>query len=327
MPFRPIKVLIADDSSFLRSELSEAMIKDPAFDTIKTAGTFSEAASLMEAFGPDVVLAGGQPGVSMVKTGSSPVVIMLRPGEDAKEVQWKGAADFVALPKDRNSNSCKAFCNEICVKVKIAAMPSSGVRTQKIEAPHTAGIHRIILIGASTGGTDATAEIIKHLPGSLPGIVIVQHMPSGFTKMYAQRLDGLGEIHVSEAKNGDRVKRGCALLAPGGLHLSLKKDADGYYVQCNRGERVNGHCPSVGVLFDSAAKVAGSEAIGVLLTGMGKDGAEGLLHMRQAGAYTIGQDRETSVVYGMPMAAYEIGAVMQQAPLQQIANLIVLHLK
>jgi two-component system chemotaxis response regulator CheB len=225
--------------------------------------------------------------------------------------------------------SWQVFCSEVCVKVKIAAvaMPArTHVFPAKAKSP--AGEHeKVIVIGASTGGTDATADIIKRLPPHLPGILIVQHMPSGFTKMYAQRLNSLTDIHVSEAQDGDRVERGTALIAPGGLHLLLKKDSKGYYVTCVRGERVNGHCPSVGVLFDSAAKTAGPAALGVLLTGMGRDGAQGLLHMKQEGAYTIGQDESTCVVYGMPREAFEIGAVVQQAPLQQIADLIILHIK
>ncbi len=141
--------------------------------------------------------------------------------------------------------------------------------------------------------------------------------------MYADRLDRISKLSVSEAKDGDRIGPGKALVAPGGLQMSLKRDVRGYYVHCAPGEKVNGHCPSVGVLFDSVAECAGKDAIGVLLTGMGHDGAYELLHMREAGAFTIGQDKATCVVYGMPMVAYDNGAVMQQLPIQQIANVLV----
>lgn len=187
--------------------------------------------------------------------------------------------------------------------------------------------YNIIAIGASTGGTEATAQVLEKLPANIPGIVIVQHMPAGFTRMYAERLDKNTALNVSEAKDGDRVKRGSVLIAEGGKHMRLAKDIHGYFVKCSSGERVNGHCPSVGVLFSSVAHTAGADAIGVILTGMGSDGAEGLLEMRKAGAYTIGQDKNSCVVYGMPMVAYEKGAVARQAPLSAIPGIILSKLK
>jgi two-component system chemotaxis response regulator CheB len=152
-------------------------------------------------------------------------------------------------------------------------------------------------------------------------------MPPGFTKMYADRLDKLCKVTVSEAKDGDRVKRGHAMIAAGDKHMVLKRSAEGYYVSCIAGDKVSGHCPSVDVLFESVAKVAKRDAIGVLLTGMGRDGAKGLLNMKKEGAYTIGQDKQSSVVYGMPMVAKEIGAVIKQAPCQDIAGLIIRQLE
>ncbi|WP_326974798.1 CheB methylesterase domain-containing protein [Caproicibacter sp. BJN0012] len=314
--------------------MKEGMSGDSAFGEIRTVSSISQAVSVLNTFEPDVVIAGarlfGGSAASLIEAAGIPLVALVRPDEDAVSVRGMEADDLVQLPGDQDRKSWRAFCSEACVKAKIAvasAIPA-GAHAPKAKAPPPpAKPERVILIGASTGGTDATAEILKRLPDGLPGIVIVQHMPSGFTKMYAQRLNGISGIRVSEARDGDRVGRGSALIAPGGLHLMLKKDRAGYYVKCVRGERVNGHCPSVGVLFDSAAETAGPEAVGVLLTGMGRDGAEGLLRMREAGAYTIGQDEATCVVYGMPMAAFEIGAVVKQAPLQQIADLIVLHTK
>lgn len=330
MPFRPLKILIATDSRSLCSELRAAMSADAGIDEIKTAGSAAEALSRLKAFRPDAVVAGtALPGggaaelIRSLAPGHPVPVVAVGPDRKAGEkLLREGAADFALLPENPEAKLLEALCSEICVKVKIAVTP------RPVRAPEErSGPCGVIVIGASTGGTDATAEIIRRLPDGLPGIVIVQHMPPGFTRMYAQRLDGLSGIRVAEAGDGDRVRRGRALVAAGGKHLLLKKDADGYFVRCAGGERVNGHCPSVGVLFDSAAETAGPEAVGVILTGMGRDGAEGLLRMKKAGAYTIGQDRATSVVYGMPMAAYELGALSVQAPLSKIADLILQRIR
>lgn len=177
---------------------------------------------------------------------------------------------------------------------------------------------QLIAIGASTGGTEAILSVLKQLPKDLPPIVITQHMPPDFTDMYAKRLNRLTALEVREARNGDILTRGLALIAPGGLQMELLKGPLGYFVRCYNGRRVHGLAPSVDVLFDSVAECAGSHAIGIILTGMGRDGADGLLRMRQKGAYTIGQDKASSVVYGMPREAYEAGAICLQAPLDRI---------
>ena len=182
---------------------------------------------------------------------------------------------------------------------------------------------RIIAIGASTGGTEATLEVLKRLPVDVPGILVTQHMPPNFTKMYAQRLDKICAIKVSEAENGERVEKGHAYIAPGDKQMTLEKDSRGYYIRCMPGEKVSGHCPSVDVLFHSVAEKAGENAIGIIMTGMGKDGAEGLLQMRRKGAYTIGQDKETCVVYGMPMVAFNVGAVTEQVAVENIASVVI----
>ena len=325
MPFRPMKILIVTGSRALGSELRAALSADAGIDEIKTAAGVAEALACLEGFDPDAVVADAAPDggeaeelIRNLPAGRPVPVVAVGPDKGRGEALLAGgAADFALLPENREGGLFEAFCSEVCVKVKIAAAPKPPRGERK--RPARCGV---IVVGASTGGTDATAEILKGLPADLPGIVIVQHMPPGFTRMYAQRLDGLSGIRVTEAGNRDRVRRGRALVAAGGIHLLLERDADGYFVRCAEGERVNGHCPSVGVLFDSAARAAGPEAVGVILTGMGRDGAEGLLHMKQAGAYTIGQDRESSVVYGMPMAAYELGALSVQAPLSKIADLI-----
>jgi len=184
----------------------------------------------------------------------------------------------------------------------------------------------ILAIGASTGGTEAIYSIITALPRDMPGILIVQHLPPVFTKLYADRLNNSCKLEVKEAEDGDLIKPGRVLVAAGDFHMRLAKGPSGYYAKCAQGERVNGHCPSVDVLFDSVAEVAKITAIGVILTGMGADGAKGLLNMRKQGAYTIGQDEKSSTVYGMPMVAYNIGGVVKQLPLNKIAEEICNHL-
>jgi two-component system chemotaxis response regulator CheB len=180
----------------------------------------------------------------------------------------------------------------------------------------------IIAIGASTGGTEATYDIISKFDTDIPGVVIVQHMPPGFTAMYAERMNSQCQVTVKEAKHGDRIKHGQVLIAPGDKQMRLVKETDGYHVECKFGEKVSGHCPSVDVLFSSVAEVAKDRAVGVILTGMGSDGANGLMEMHRQGAITITQDEMTSIVYGMPKAAYEIGAATYQIGLAQMAGKI-----
>ena len=184
----------------------------------------------------------------------------------------------------------------------------------------------IIALGASTGGTEALEQVIRFFPEDTPPVIVVQHMPAGFTKLYADRLNNSCKMEVKEAVDGERLRRGLVIVGAGEHHLRLCKDRQGYYISSKPGEKVSGHCPSVDVMFSSVAEVAGPLSIGAILTGMGKDGAEGLLKMRQAGAFTIGQDKETCVVYGMPMEAYNIGAVEVQAPLYKISELIINNL-
>lgn len=179
---------------------------------------------------------------------------------------------------------------------------------------------QIIAMGASTGGTEALLAILEKLPGNLPPIVITQHMPPIFTNMYAERLNRICKMEVREAKDQDRLYPGLCLIAPGGLQMQVVKDREGLKVSCLEGEKVSGHCPSIDYLFSSVAEECGEHAVGILLTGMGRDGAHGLLLMHEKGAYTLGQDEESSVVYGMPMEAYKLGAVDKQGNLSQIAN-------
>ena len=191
-----------------------------------------------------------------------------------------------------------------------------------VRAYHNNNKIELIAIGARTGGTDAIIEVVQDLPADTPPVVIVQHMPVGFTKMYADRLDRICKMRAKEAENGDRLKQGLIILGHGSEQLEVHRDMNGLYVTSKPGEKVSGHCPSVDVLFSSVAKVTGKGTIGVILTGMGRDGATGLGEMRKSGAYTIGQDKESCVVYGMPCVAFEEGAVIKQAPLSEIKNII-----
>jgi two-component system chemotaxis response regulator CheB len=186
---------------------------------------------------------------------------------------------------------------------------------------------KLIIIGASTGGTEAIREVLTPLPPDSPAILIAQHMPAGFTKSFAQRLDGLCRITVKEAEHGERVLPGYAYIAPGGFHLSLGRSGANYVAQLDQEPPVNRHRPSIDVLFDSAARHAGKNAIGMILTGMGKDGAEGLLRMKRAGAHTFAQDEASCVVFGMPKEAIAIGAADEVAPLGEMARRVLAHLR
>lgn len=193
-------------------------------------------------------------------------------------------------------------------------LPHNGTKFRKTDV--------IIALGASTGGTEALEQVVKVFPEDTPPVIIVQHMPAGFTKLYSERLNRNCKMQVKEAEDGDRLRRGLIIIGAGEHHLRLCRDARGYFVSSKTGEKVSGHCPSVDVMFTSVAEVAGANAIGAILTGMGRDGANGLLKMRNAGAFTIGQDKESCVVYGMPMEAFNIGAVEIQAPLYNIPDII-----
>ena len=255
-----------------------------------------------------------------------PVVVISSLSDKVFDALNAGAVDFVAKPAVSNRAQLEEFIrNELLVKIKIA----STVKISKIKKTVTMqqqhmlvrGGNKIVAIGASTGGTEAIFSVVKNFGTDIPGVVVTQHMPPGFTSMYAKRLNDQCRIQVKEAQTGDRVLPGHMLLAPGGdMHMHLLKVNGVYQVECKRGPKVNGHCPSVDVLFESVAKAAGSDAVGIILTGMGGDGAKGLLAMRKAGAKTIGQDESTCVVYGMPKVAYDLGAVQYQEKLDDIAG-------
>lgn len=336
MPYKKVRVLIVDDSLFFRNALVKALGSDSYLDIVGTAINCLDAEKKIKELSPDVMTLDvempGMKGTDFIKkimpTTPLPVVLVSALDISVFEALQSGAIDFVRKPDLTKNNDFANFANELSVKVKIAAsariakptLATTPISNVMLQNHHLSQI--VVAIGASTGGTEATLEIIKQFPADFPPILITQHMPPGFTKMYADRLNKICTVRVEEAENGMRLEQGLAIIAAGDKHMTLAKDMRGYYVKCAEGEKVSGHCPSVDVLFDSVSKIAGSKAIGVILTGMGRDGASGLLSMRKAGAYTVGQDKETCIVYGMPMVANQIGGVMQEAPLTSIANIV-----
>lgn len=329
---RKIKVLVVDDSIVFRELLVRNLSRDQALEIVATANDPFEARDKIIEYKPDVMtldielprMSGIEFLRKLIPQYPLPVVVLSSLSDKVFDAMHAGAVDFVAKPSLSDRAMLENFIkNELTVKIKIASTARVSTIKSKITASdmHTTKANQdvVVAIGASTGGTEAIASVIQEFGPDIPGVVIVQHMPPGFTEMYAKRLNDKSRIHVREAKNGDRVLPGLALLAPGGdAHMRLIKVNGVYQVELKRGPKVNGHSPSVDVLFDSVATVAGSRAVGVILTGMGGDGANGLLKMRQAGAQTVGQDESTCVVYGMPKVAYDIGAVRYQEKLSDV---------
>lgn len=313
-----------DDSILFRAFLSKHLSSDPVIDIVATASNPYEARDKIIEYLPDVmVLDVEMPkmnGIDFLKKllpqYPMPVIVISSENENVFNALNAGAVDFV--PKPESDTGEEAFLNELKIKIKIAQTANLTHWKKEKAYSDVSSNNRIISIGASTGGTEAIFSVLKALPENMPGIVIVQHMPPVFTRMYAERLNNLTSHYVKEAQTGDIVKKGSVLIAPGDHQMRIRKSDGVYKTECFAGEKVNGHCPSVDVLFDSVANVAGKNAIGVILTGMGNDGANGLLSMRIKGARTIGQDEASSIVYGMPKIAYGLGAVEHQASLDNI---------
>ena len=332
---RPIRVLVVDDSIVFRERLVQNRSRDPAIQVVATAKDPFEARDAILAHKPDVMtldvelprMSGIEFLRKLMPQYPLPVVVISALSDKVFDAMNAGAVDFVAKPAVSSRTQLQDFIrNELLVKIKIASTAKIGnikkaTMVQEQQYLSVKGNNLIVAIGASTGGTEAIFSVVKNYGTDIPGIVIVQHMPPGFTGMYAKRLNDQCRIQVKEARTGDRVLPGHALIAPGGdMHMHLVKVNGAYQVEVKKGPKVNGHCPSVDVLFDSVAKVAGAHAVGIILTGMGGDGAKGLLAMRKAGARTIGQDESTCVVYGMPKVAYDLGAVEYQEKLNDIAG-------
>ena len=329
---RTIKVLVVDDSAFFRTILSQVLNSDPVIEVVATAGDPYQARDMIIRFNPDVMTLDVEMprmnGIEFLKKlmpqHPIPTVMISSLNSSVFDAMETGAVDFVNKPLnmlgDEMTNWIK---NELITKIKIAATVTVGNTKKpegfKVNSTGRTYLNKIVAIGASTGGTEAIFNVVNKFNPDIPGTVIVQHMPPGFTKMYAERLNNQCRVRVKEAENGDIVERGKILIAAGDKHMRLVRSGDTYRVECKAGEKVSGHCPSVDVLFQSVAEAAGRNAVGVILTGMGGDGSKGLLAMRRAGAHTIGEAEQTCVVYGMPKVAYDIGAVEFQMPLQNIA--------
>lgn len=333
---RKIKVLIVDDSLLFRETLAQEIARDQGLEVVATASDPFIARDKILKYEPDVMVLDVElprmNGIEFLRRLMPqyplPVVMISGYSENVFEALNAGAVDFVAKPDKARAQALESMIRELLIKIKIASTAKVGHWKKEPVTAKTAGhinsaaANRIIAIGASTGGTEAIYQLLKSFSPEIPGIVVVQHMPAGFTNMYAERLNNSCTIVVKEARNGDVVAPGQALIAAGDYHMRVKKLGNKYMVESQPGERVNGHCPSVDVLFNSVANTVGSKAIGVILTGMGSDGAKGLLAMKQKGARTIGQDEQSSVVYGMPKVAFDIGAVEKQLSLERIPQAV-----
>lgn len=342
-----IRVLIVDDSLMFRAAITKSLEQDLQIEVVGTAASAFDAQSKIASLTPDVVILDvvmpGMNGIEFLKTQmpKHPIPVIVVSGADGMvfEAMRAGAVDFIAKPE---AGEMAAFSRELASKIKIASVarlvgpilrdPASAKRSAAPCSPLEAltgdcGKNTLVAIGASTGGTEATSQILKALPMGMPGIVIVQHMPPVFTKMYAERLDRETLLTVHEAQDGMPILAGHAYVAPGDAHLRVARRGSELIAKVGGTEKVSGHCPSVNVLFESVAAVMGARAVGILLTGMGADGARGLLRMKEQGAYTIGQDKQSSVVYGMPMEAMKLGAVLREAPLEAIPGALLEQLK
>ena len=342
---KKVRVLVVDDSIMARTMIAQGLGKHPNIEVAGIAINAQDALTKVGQLRPDVITSDvempGMSGIDFLKKllpqYPLPVILVSSLNLRVFDALSAGAVDFVRKPEPgRNEAFVAALTQKVIsaagakVRTRAAGLPmapavAGGVLPQLGNKPVLDQM--IIGLGASTGGTEATLEVMKRLPADIPGMLIVQHMPTGFTQMYAERLNRLCPMEVREAKNGDEIHRGLALLAPADFQMRVVRVGNKYTVACQPGEKVSGHRPSVDALFFSMAEHVKCPMTGIILTGMGRDGADGLLQMRKNGAYTIGQDKETSVVYGMPMVAYNIGAVQTQGAIEDIAGILMRHLQ
>lgn len=339
---KKIRVLVVDDSALARNLIIQGLSAHPRIEIIGYAINTLDAKQKIPRLKPDVVTMDvempGQSGIDFLKeylpTNPVPVILCSSLNLKVFDALNAGAVDFVRKPDVQESK--EVFIANLTQKVLVASMArprSAPLRSPSVAVatPNLGGgpaLDRVLVgLGASTGGTEATLEVMRRLPADIPPMVIVQHMPKGFTQMYADRLNRICKMEVREARNGDELHRGLALVAPADLQCRVVRIGDKYTVSCTPGEKVSGHRPSVDAMFHSMADVVRCKMVGIIMTGMGQDGAAGLLEMRKKGAYTIGQDKESSVVYGMPMVANDIGAVCIQASCDNVANVLIRHLK
>lgn len=345
-------MLVIDDSARIRSVMKELIDREKDMECVGAAPDPMAAREMIKSLNPDVLTLDvempgmGEPGFleRLMRLHPMPVVMVATLTERGSGITFRalepGAVDFVSRPKMDIARGMEEHAGEITDKIraaaqehvrKISAAPSIQEKIS-VDAvlPSVAGripaTEKLIIIGASTGGTEAIKEVLTRLPADVPGILVTQHMPENFTRSFAERLNGLCKISVKEAEHNERILPGHAYIAPGHSHLLLKRSGANYLAELNQGPPVNRHRPSVDVLFRSAANVAGANAIGIILTGMGKDGAQGLLEMRQAGSHTIAQDEASCVVFGMPREAILMGGASEVLPLQDIARRTVEYL-
>ena len=352
MSDKKIKVLCVDDSALIRSLMTEIINSQPDMTVVATAPDPLVARDLIKQLNLDVLtLDVEMPRMDgldflekLMRLRPMPVLMVSSLTERGSEITLRalelGAVDFVTKPKLGIREGLLEYTDLIADKIRAASRARlQPVRKHGTDAGAAAGgapapmlrspllsTEKLIIIGASTGGTEAIREVLQPLPPDSPGIMIAQHMPPGFTRSFAQRLDGLCRITVKEAEHGERVLPGHAYIAPGGFHLSLARSGANYVAQLDQEAPVNRHRPSIDVLFDSVARHAGKNAIGVILTGMGRDGAAGMLRLRQAGAYTLAQDEASCVVFGMPREAIALGAASEIASLSEMSQRVMARL-
>ncbi len=333
---KKIRVLVVDDSLFSREMVVRGISADPRIEVVAVAVDPFEARDKIIEVRPDVITCDIEMpkmnGIEFVRRLLPqyfvPVIMVSAISNAVFEAMEAGAVDFVVKPDIRSPKGIELFLNDLIQKIKTAStvkrmLPkpvNPSVKVSGANAQDTTS--RLIAIGASTGGTEAIYSILSALPPTVPGIVIVQHIPPVFSRMFAERLNNQTALNVKEAESGDYLEPGKVFVAPGDRHMRIKKIGKRFQVECFQGEKVNGHCPSVDVLFESVAKEAASNAIGIILTGMGYDGAKGLLAMRRKGSRTIGQDQASSIVYGMPKVANDIGGVEIQTALGNIPQVL-----
>ncbi len=349
VPPQKIKVLIVDDSALIRSILKEIINSYPDMEAIGAASNPLQARDLMRSLNPDVLTLDVEmpemDGLTflekLMRLRPMPVLMISSLTEKGSDAALRalelGAVDFLAKPKLGIIEGMREYADDIADKIRAAYLSKSRLARQhgssvtpRESLPavgnRIASTEKIIILGASTGGTEAIKEFLIRMPADAPGILIAQHMPEAFTKSFAARLDSLCKIKVVEAQGNERVLPGHAFIAPGHSHLLLKRSGANYMTELSQAAPVNHHRPSVEVLFRSAAKNAGPNVLGVMLTGMGKDGANAMLEMRQAGAYNFAQNEETCVVFGMPREAIAVGAVDEIVPIQEMTSRVLSRL-
>ncbi len=345
---KKIRVLVVDDSALVRNILSQGLSQDPGIEVVGAASDPYVARDMIIKHRPDVLTLDVEmprmDGVDFLRRFMPqyplPVVMVSALTQKGKQITIEaleaGAVDVVPKPSANIARGLGDMMMELRTKVKIASTANvSHWKVKRLdEKPQIIDMRKslaestdkVIAIGASTGGTEAIRMVIERFPAIAPGVVIVQHMPAGFTRAFAERLNTQCLMEVKEAESGDRIMPGRILIAPGDYHLTVRRTGGFYYVDCMAGERINGHCPSVDVMMLSVAEHAGANAVGVMLTGMGRDGADGMFAMRQAGARTIAQDEKSCIVFGMPKSAYDRGGAESFVPLDKIAQTVLSYI-